>query len=527
MHAVGISLMVRSNSQSTHPQPPRSSLCAPPSLVPSAGSPNGPVPDTACKPPTTVDAAHGSPVIRYACGKRPRGRGGDAALLAYGGLVSIPRIPSPPFLPPYLPPMIARAGSPRVLPAFISAPNPLSPHFGATHAGRPARMLRHPETRTRDKGAGCHEGERKLIHCALWRISDYVRAVSASIHLASVSVLVHRCTPPSARARPSASSLKCLSLPLLFPLLRSLPPAPRLFVSGIHLAARMTAVVGSWRVAVRSTTSIKRTFPSALVLDHPSSCCYSQVARSPSSPLTSSPAKRLAVLGSALLNVGARADVGLYSLRGRRVGASATELVLCFIQNAVWTWMCAVPRATALYDPVRTRDIRRGLREFPVRLQWRCDTPRSGGRRMRGVRVHELLPIMHGLVPASCHGYVGLRTHRLGHVHERHASHSVPLSFRTRTPHRTPSSDGRAPDSEQRRSQPTPFLPLMRLSWIAKRVPGGAGMPMSVWHHLWIRTRTMGGMGMGRSLLGHECPRARRDCVLDRTETDSLERGTS
>jgi hypothetical protein len=25
---------------------------------------------------------------------------------------------------------------------------------------------------------------------------------------------------------------------------------------------------------------------------------------------------------------------------------------------------------------------------------------------MRGIRVHELLPVMHDLVPVSCHGYV-------------------------------------------------------------------------------------------------------------------------
>ncbi|KAJ7856296.1 hypothetical protein B0H13DRAFT_2357469 [Mycena leptocephala] len=119
-----------------------------------------------------------------------------------------------------------------------------------------------------------------------------------------------------------------------------------------------------------------------------------------------------------------------------------------------------------------------------------------------GVHMHELLPVVHDLVPASRHGYVAIECRRHDHGRttvtrpifwllcfrfcfassaatllllanplrsgptpptDMNAMPPVPchLSFRTRT-HRTPSSDGRAPDSEQQRSQPTPFLPSMR-----------------------------------------------------------------
>ncbi|KAJ6597960.1 hypothetical protein B0H10DRAFT_2231823 [Mycena sp. CBHHK59/15] len=120
---------------------PRSSLYAPPSLVPSAGSPERPVPDTACKLLTTVDAAHGSPVIRHARSKRPPGRDGDTALLSYRGFGEY----SFAFLLASIPPSLDREGC---------HPHSLSPYLGGVDLRLPADAL---HRRMQDDLLGCFE----------------------------------------------------------------------------------------------------------------------------------------------------------------------------------------------------------------------------------------------------------------------------------------------------------------------------------------------------------------------------------
>jgi hypothetical protein len=160
-----------------------------------------------------------------------------------------------------------------------------------------------------------------------------------------------------------------------------------------------------------------------------------------------------------------------------------------------------------------------------------------------GVHMHELLPVVRDLVPASRHGYVAIECRRhdhgrttltrpifwllfvsppplppfccsltpsaaaLPHGHERPASRSVPSVLPHADAARTPSSDGRGPDSEQQRSQPTPFLPSMRACRGSQReCPAARECPCpygTIFGYTNERdTARTGGMGKDGSLLG-------------------------
>ncbi|KAJ7856295.1 hypothetical protein B0H13DRAFT_2576896 [Mycena leptocephala] len=149
-------------------------------------------------------------------------------------------------------------------------------------------------------------------------VLDCFEMVSSSTLLDCRSVLDHLyapllCAPlrPSPVTHSGGWRVYCLALPYIslarsfrrlpLSLPPSLPPSvlhqrtmanltspsvlpPTSSESGIHLPTRMTctgtkhrladsAVVGSWRVAVRPTTCIERAFPSAIVLGHSSPSC--------------------------------------------------------------------------------------------------------------------------------------------------------------------------------------------------------------------------------------------------------------